>query len=130
MHQSRQAGGLLDDAKAFYAAQAGLRKGIWRLLYDDPPENWALNDGIWPKNEPPALLDTGDGINATYQVTVSCLPGSDCVNDVVFNIRIVASGAVHGISRTVQRDYEADLKNVVNLNDDTLTPILNSWQET
>jgi len=119
MHQARHTGGHLDDEKAFYVAQAGLRKGVWRLLSPNDVPNWQLNDGLWPKTETNSI-NTGDGITGSYTVTVTltALGGGR------WNVTFDATGTVHGISRRVQRIYRS-----TNLNVNALMPVFNSWKE-
>ncbi|MFH1857614.1 MAG: hypothetical protein ABH845_01740 [Candidatus Omnitrophota bacterium] len=126
IHQGRHSGGLLDDEKAFYAAQLALRKGVWRLLNADPPENW--HPDVPPPPGPPpwgprvekGLIDVGDNITASYLVTADRI---SFTGNRYRDFRFVATGTVHDVSRTVQRDYHVDLSSR------SLTPMDNTWKE-
>lgn len=127
-HQMRQAGGQLDDEKAFYAAQAGLRKAVWRMIRPDPPQNWTYQEPNpspgTQKYEELGTINTGDNITASYRVRVFCMSvecgtGSGDIRD----FRIESEATVHDITRRVERWYRADLS------EDEFPPIQNTWKE-
>ena len=121
-HQTRHSGGHLEDEKAFYVAQAGLRKAVWKMITPSPA-NWHYSHSSWlpvgTSKTDSGSINTGDQVTASYSVTATLIGTRPGRRD----FTIEATGNVHGIARRITRDYQA------RTSQNTFTPLQNTWRE-
>ena len=82
---------IVDEAKAFYLAEAGIARAIGTLQDEDEKLTLDLASGIMGQSIPPVKLGEG-----TYEVFIS-----------KHNALITSIGKVHGIAKKMQLRYGA-----------------------